>query len=133
MDLCGAAYHADWGRVGHGQGQPAEAAQHPAPAGPALLTPPRRPLPTPSRQVGRENLPDGILYASRETHYSIFKAARMYRMDAVKVRRHSGQGARERGALLGFCGAGARHPNCTLAEHAGCWQACRLQAVSSVP
>lgn len=23
--------------------------------------------------VGRENLPDGILYASRETHYSVFK------------------------------------------------------------
>lgn len=37
--------------------------------------------------VGRETLPDGILYASRETHYSVFKAARMYRMDAVKVRR----------------------------------------------
>ncbi len=35
--------------------------------------------------VGRENLPDGILYASRETHYSVFKAARMYRMDAVAV------------------------------------------------
>lgn len=35
--------------------------------------------------VGRENHPDGILYASRETHYSIFKAARMYRMDSVKV------------------------------------------------
>ncbi|EFN53269.1 hypothetical protein CHLNCDRAFT_53969 [Chlorella variabilis] len=35
--------------------------------------------------VGREALPDGILYASRETHYSIFKAGRMYRMDAVKV------------------------------------------------
>ncbi|GAB4821741.1 hypothetical protein N2152v2_008787 [Parachlorella kessleri] len=35
--------------------------------------------------VGRENLPDGVLYASRETHYSVFKAARMYRMDAVKV------------------------------------------------
>jgi histidine decarboxylase len=35
--------------------------------------------------VGRENLPDGILYASCETHYSVFKAARMYRMDAVKV------------------------------------------------
>jgi hypothetical protein len=35
--------------------------------------------------VGRENYPDGILYASRETHYSVFKAARMYRMDAVKV------------------------------------------------
>jgi hypothetical protein len=25
------------------------------------------------------------MYASRETHYSIFKAARMYRMDSVKV------------------------------------------------
>lgn len=36
--------------------------------------------------VGRENHPDGILYASRETHYSVFKAARMYRMDAEKVR-----------------------------------------------
>lgn len=36
--------------------------------------------------VGRENLPDGVLYASRETHYSVFKAARMYRMDAEKVR-----------------------------------------------
>lgn len=35
--------------------------------------------------VGRENLPDGILYASKETHYSVFKAARMYRMDAVQV------------------------------------------------
>ena len=36
--------------------------------------------------VGRENLPDGILYASRESHYSVFKAARMYRMDAVQVK-----------------------------------------------
>eukprot|EP00884_Botryococcus_braunii_P020824 jgi/Botrbrau1/7425/Bobra.0112s0024.1 len=35
--------------------------------------------------VGRENFPDGILYSSRETHYSVFKAARMYRMDAVQV------------------------------------------------
>ena len=35
--------------------------------------------------VGRENLPDGVLYASRESHYSVFKAARMYRMPAVKV------------------------------------------------
>eukprot|EP00798_Chlamydomonas_sp_ICE-L_P018410 gene18410-24884_t len=34
--------------------------------------------------VGRENLPDGILYASAESHYSVFKAARMYRMDSVK-------------------------------------------------
>ena len=42
--------------------------------------------------VGRENLPDGILYASRETHYSIFKAARMYRMDSVKVRPGPGAG-----------------------------------------
>lgn len=35
--------------------------------------------------VGREVLPDGVLYASKETHYSVFKAARMYRMDLVKV------------------------------------------------
>lgn len=35
--------------------------------------------------MGREVLPDGILYASRETHYSIFKAARMYRMDSEKI------------------------------------------------
>ena len=33
----------------------------------------------------REVLPDGILYASQESHYSVFKAARMYRMDCVKV------------------------------------------------
>ncbi|KAL7176212.1 hypothetical protein ACSBR2_029713 [Camellia fascicularis] len=35
--------------------------------------------------VGREVFPDGILYASQESHYSIFKAARMYRMDCVKI------------------------------------------------
>ncbi|KAL2894216.1 Serine decarboxylase [Bienertia sinuspersici] len=35
--------------------------------------------------VGREVFPDGILYASKESHYSIFKAARMYRMDCVKI------------------------------------------------
>jgi len=35
--------------------------------------------------VGRENLPDGILYCSKESHYSVMKAARMYRMDAVEV------------------------------------------------
>ncbi|URE47241.1 Pyridoxal-dependent decarboxylase conserved domain [Musa troglodytarum] len=35
--------------------------------------------------VGRESFPDGILYASRESHYSVFKAARMYRMQCVKV------------------------------------------------
>lgn len=28
---------------------------------------------------------DGILYASRESHYSVFKAARMYRMECIKV------------------------------------------------
>lgn len=27
----------------------------------------------------------GILYSSVESHYSVFKAARMYRMDAIKV------------------------------------------------
>jgi histidine decarboxylase len=35
--------------------------------------------------VGRENLPDGILYSSDESHYSVFKAASMYRMEAKKV------------------------------------------------
>ncbi|CAD5179375.1 unnamed protein product [Musa acuminata subsp. burmannicoides] len=35
--------------------------------------------------VGREVFPDGILYASKESHYSVFKAARMYRMECVKV------------------------------------------------
>ncbi|XP_059631616.1 serine decarboxylase [Cornus florida] len=35
--------------------------------------------------VGREVFPDGILYASRESHYSVFKAARMYRMECIKV------------------------------------------------
>ena len=35
--------------------------------------------------VGREALPDGILYSSTESHYSVFKAARMYRMQAVQV------------------------------------------------
>jgi len=39
--------------------------------------------------VGRENLPDGILYASEDSHYSIFKAARMYRMDVIKVKSQS--------------------------------------------
>ena len=29
--------------------------------------------------------PNGVLYASRESHYSVFKAARMYRMDCEKV------------------------------------------------
>jgi histidine decarboxylase len=29
--------------------------------------------------------PDGILFASRESHYSVFKATRMYIMDCVKV------------------------------------------------
>ncbi|RHN81709.1 putative histidine decarboxylase [Medicago truncatula] len=35
--------------------------------------------------VGREQFPDGILYTSQESHYSIFKIARMYRMHCVKV------------------------------------------------
>jgi len=33
----------------------------------------------------REVFPDGILYASKDSHYSVFKAARMYRMEAVKI------------------------------------------------
>lgn len=35
--------------------------------------------------VGRENFPNGILYASCESHYSVFKAARMYRMELEKI------------------------------------------------
>eukprot|EP00246_Nothoceros_aenigmaticus_P016781 TRINITY_DN7833_c0_g1_i1.p1 TRINITY_DN7833_c0_g1~~TRINITY_DN7833_c0_g1_i1.p1 ORF type:complete len:522 (-),score=94.38 TRINITY_DN7833_c0_g1_i1:766-2331(-) len=35
--------------------------------------------------VGREVFPDGILYSSADSHYSVFKAARMYRMECVKV------------------------------------------------
>ncbi|KAG2594397.1 hypothetical protein PVAP13_5NG642600, partial [Panicum virgatum] len=35
--------------------------------------------------VGRELFPDGIIYASTESHYSVFKAARMYRVKCVKV------------------------------------------------
>ena len=29
--------------------------------------------------------PDGILYASKESHYSVFKAARMYKIDCIKI------------------------------------------------
>ncbi|TKY59543.1 Serine decarboxylase [Spatholobus suberectus] len=36
--------------------------------------------------VGREVFPDGILYASQESHYSVFKAARMYRMERTTVK-----------------------------------------------
>ncbi|KAF5735363.1 putative group II plp decarboxylase [Tripterygium wilfordii] len=35
--------------------------------------------------LGREVLPDGVLYTSQDSHYSIFKAARMYRIECVKV------------------------------------------------
>lgn len=35
--------------------------------------------------LARETLPDGILYTSRETHYSIFKAARYYRMECEPI------------------------------------------------
>merc|ERR1711865_897039 len=35
--------------------------------------------------LARETLPDGILYSSRESHYSIFKAAKYYRMEAEEI------------------------------------------------
>ncbi|KAK2457947.1 serine decarboxylase [Trifolium repens] len=35
--------------------------------------------------IGRENFPDGIIYASQDSHYSIFKIAKMYRMQCMKV------------------------------------------------
>ncbi|XP_011081981.1 histidine decarboxylase isoform X1 [Sesamum indicum] len=35
--------------------------------------------------MGRELLPNGILYTSQESHYSMFKIARMYRMDCGTI------------------------------------------------
>lgn len=35
--------------------------------------------------LARERLPTGVLYSSSESHYSIFKAARYYRMDAKSI------------------------------------------------
>ena len=35
--------------------------------------------------VARENFPDGIIYSSEESHYSIFKAAHFYRMKAISI------------------------------------------------
>lgn len=35
--------------------------------------------------LARECHPDGIIYTSKETHYSIFKAARYYKMDCLAV------------------------------------------------
>lgn len=42
--------------------------------------------------IARENFPDGVLYTSEETHYSIFKSARMYRMDCNCIpTQHNGE------------------------------------------
>ena len=35
--------------------------------------------------LARERFPDGILYTSQETHYSVFKAARYYRMQCQSI------------------------------------------------
>ncbi|XP_006663420.1 serine decarboxylase 2-like [Oryza brachyantha] len=35
--------------------------------------------------VGRELFPDGIIYASKDSHYSVFKAAKMYRAQCIKI------------------------------------------------
>jgi len=35
--------------------------------------------------LAREQFPDGILYTSQETHYSVFKAARYYRMECKSI------------------------------------------------
>jgi histidine decarboxylase len=35
--------------------------------------------------LAREKFPDGILYTSQETHYSVFKAARYYRMECQSI------------------------------------------------
>uniref|UniRef100_A0A0D9XHJ6 Serine decarboxylase n=1 Tax=Leersia perrieri TaxID=77586 RepID=A0A0D9XHJ6_9ORYZ len=39
--------------------------------------------------VGRELFPEGIIYASRDSHYSIFKAAKMYRVQCIKIDTYS--------------------------------------------
>ncbi|MED6185506.1 COMPASS (complex proteins associated with Set1p) component [Stylosanthes scabra] len=36
--------------------------------------------------LGREQFPDGILYASEDSHYSVFKIARMCRIQCIKVK-----------------------------------------------
>jgi len=36
--------------------------------------------------IGRENYPNGVLYASEDSHYSVFKAARMYKMKCEVVK-----------------------------------------------
>ncbi|KAG2498397.1 hypothetical protein HYH03_003656 [Edaphochlamys debaryana] len=36
--------------------------------------------------IGRESLPDAPLFASEASHYSVFKAAKMFRMKCVRVR-----------------------------------------------
>lgn len=36
--------------------------------------------------IGRENHPNGILFASEDSHYSIFKAAKMYKIPYEKVK-----------------------------------------------
>ncbi|XP_074264677.1 serine decarboxylase-like isoform X2 [Silene latifolia] len=42
--------------------------------------------------LGRELFPEGIFYTSRDSHFSVFKAARMYRMECVTIDTHiSGQ------------------------------------------
>ena len=64
--------------------------------------------------VGRENLPDALLYASQESHYSVFKAARMYRMEAVKVRWWLG--GTERGTALHGCGEGSSSGQATRVQ-----------------
>lgn len=35
--------------------------------------------------VGRENHPDAVLLCSKESHYSVMKAARMYKIDAIQI------------------------------------------------
>jgi histidine decarboxylase len=39
--------------------------------------------------LGRERFPDGVLYFSRDTHYSVMKAARMFRMPYVVIDSHA--------------------------------------------
>ena len=79
--------------------------------------------------VGRENLPDGILYASRESHYSVFKCApgpaAEFLSERTRVRvRRVGSAAR----LGSRSAADTMLGPCRFArEEAGCWWGCALK------
>lgn len=43
--------------------------------------------------LGRETYPNGILYASEESHYSVFKAAHMFKIETIVIKSNSNDGS----------------------------------------